>query len=114
MMAMPRLLPRGLLLLVPSAIPGDRRGFEPPEPQLHRCALETTPGAVYGGKTGQVVSALVATSRVVRVDPARQGTHAWLCTCWFSAHWVALHDVSGPLASSPGARVDPAGQSAHA
>lgn len=27
---------------------------------LHRCALETTPAAVYGGKTGQVVSALVA------------------------------------------------------
>jgi len=27
---------------------------------LHRCALETTPAAVYGGTTGQVVSALVA------------------------------------------------------
>ena len=27
---------------------------------LHRCALETTPAAVYGGKTGQVVEALVA------------------------------------------------------
>ena len=27
---------------------------------LHRCALETTPAAVYGGQTGQVVEALVA------------------------------------------------------